>query len=66
MATRTGLMARLTYSGKDLVRVEAVPIVIEWYSQPRLAAPEEAAPILNAIGLSNLVLLSSTGNEQPR
>ena len=52
-ATRTALMARLTFTGAALARVEAVPVVIEWYSQPRPATPEESAAILKSIGLEN-------------
>jgi poly-gamma-glutamate capsule biosynthesis protein CapA/YwtB (metallophosphatase superfamily) len=54
--TRTALMARLTFAGARLVRAEAVPVVIEWHSQPRLANAEESAPILRRIGLSEPVL----------
>jgi len=58
-ATRTALMARLTFSGKELVRVEAVPVVIEWFAQPRLANEQEAQAILYSIGLDNATLWAS-------
>ena len=54
--TRTALLARLTFSGARVVRVEAVPVVIEWHSQPRLASAEESAPILRRIGLAEPLL----------
>ena len=54
--TRTALLARLTFSGARVVRVEAVPVVIEWHSQPRLASAEESAPILKRIGLAEPLL----------
>lgn len=54
--TRSGLMARLTFAGAQLERVEAVPIWIEPMSQPRLANAEEAAAVLEAVGLENSVL----------
>jgi poly-gamma-glutamate capsule biosynthesis protein CapA/YwtB (metallophosphatase superfamily) len=50
--TRTALMARLTFSGAALVRAEALPVVIEWHSRPRLASAEESTPILSRIGLT--------------
>ena len=55
-ATRTAILARLTFTGAALERVEALPIVIEWFAQPRLASEEEGAPILNSIGLTSPVL----------
>jgi len=55
-ATKTALMARLTFAGKELRRVEAVPIVIDWYSQPRLADDPEGARILQSVGISARVL----------
>lgn len=54
--TRTALMARLVFSGARVVRVEAVPVVIEWHSQPRPATAEESVPILKRIGLTQPVL----------
>jgi len=55
-ATRTAVMARLTFSGRELVRVEAVPAVIEWFAQPRMATEPEAAAILRSIGLKDATL----------
>jgi len=59
-ATRTALMARLTFSGSELARAEAVPVVIEWFAQPRLATEKEAAAILRSIGLENVTLWAAT------
>jgi poly-gamma-glutamate synthesis protein (capsule biosynthesis protein) len=54
--TRTALMARLVFSGARVVRVEIVPVVIEWHSRPRPATAEESAPILKRIGLAQPLL----------
>lgn len=54
--TRTGLMARLTFAGRTLKRVEAIPIFIEPLSQPRRATDEEARAILQSIGWNDLTL----------
>jgi poly-gamma-glutamate synthesis protein (capsule biosynthesis protein) len=51
-ATRTALLARLTFSGAKLEKVEALPVVIESPGIPRLAGEKESAPILKAIGLN--------------
>jgi poly-gamma-glutamate capsule biosynthesis protein CapA/YwtB (metallophosphatase superfamily) len=48
---QTGLMARITFSGARVSRVEATPLVIEWHSTPRLATRQEGALILERIGL---------------
>jgi poly-gamma-glutamate synthesis protein (capsule biosynthesis protein) len=48
---QTALMARITFAGARVARVEATPLVIEWHSTPRLASREEGAPILHRIGL---------------
>ncbi len=58
--TRTALMARLTFFGAWLVRAEAVPVVIEWHSRPRLADAEESAKILRRIGLEDSILWPPT------
>ena len=49
---QTALMARITFAGARVERVEATPLVIEWHSTPRLATREEGAPILRRIGLA--------------
>lgn len=54
--TRTGLLARLTFSGARLEKVEAIPIVIDPLSEPRLAKPQEAEPVLAVIGWPSTVL----------
>lgn len=54
--TREALMARLVFRGAELVEVEAVPVVIDWFSEPRLATPGEAPKILSAIGLADSLL----------
>jgi poly-gamma-glutamate synthesis protein (capsule biosynthesis protein) len=54
--TRHGLMARLTFYGARLERVEALPVVIESDSAPRPATFEEATNILQAIGLTQPVV----------
>lgn len=51
--TRTALLARLTFSGTKLEKVEALPVVIESPGIPRLANESESAPILKAIGLAS-------------
>ena len=50
-ATRTALLARLTFSGAKLEKVEALPVVIESPGIPRLANESESATILKPIGL---------------
>ncbi|MCL4524144.1 MAG: CapA family protein [Acidobacteria bacterium] len=52
-ATRTALLARLTFSGAKLETVEALPVVIESPGVPRLANEKESAAILKAIGLTS-------------
>lgn len=54
--TRTGLMARLTFAGRTLERVEAIPVFIEPLSQPRRATAEEAHAILQTIGWNDSTL----------
>jgi len=49
---QTAIMARVTFSGARVERVEATPLVIEWHSTPRLATRAEGAPILQRIGLT--------------
>ena len=49
---QTALMARITFLGARVERVEAAPLVIEWHSTPRLATRAEGAPILQRIGLT--------------
>ena len=53
---QTALMARITFAGARVERVEATPLVIEWHSTPRLATREEGAPILRRIGLTEPLL----------
>jgi poly-gamma-glutamate capsule biosynthesis protein CapA/YwtB (metallophosphatase superfamily) len=52
-ATRTALLARLTFSGAKLEKAEALPVVIESPGIPRLADDKESAPILKAVGLAS-------------
>ncbi|HVN10316.1 MAG TPA: CapA family protein [Patescibacteria group bacterium] len=52
---KTAIMARITFAGARVDRVEATPLVIEWHSTPRLATREEGAPILRRIGLTEPV-----------
>ena len=49
---QTAIMARVTFSGARVARVEATPLVIDWHSTPRLATRQEGAPILRRIGLT--------------
>jgi poly-gamma-glutamate synthesis protein (capsule biosynthesis protein) len=63
-AVRQSLIARLTFSGAELVRAEAVPAVIEWFAQPRLATPQEASSILKSIGHAD-GLLWAAGERTP-
>jgi poly-gamma-glutamate capsule biosynthesis protein CapA/YwtB (metallophosphatase superfamily) len=49
---QTALMARITFTGARVDRVEATPLVIDWHSTPRLATRAEGAPILERIGLT--------------
>jgi poly-gamma-glutamate synthesis protein (capsule biosynthesis protein) len=53
---QTALMARITFAGSRVQRVEAVPLVIDWHSTPRLASQEEGGPILQRIGLQQPLL----------
>ena len=55
-ATRTALLARLTFSGAELARVEAIPVVIESPGVPRLADEKESTRIVKPFGLSSPVL----------
>ena len=48
---QTALMARITFSGARVERVEAVPLVIEYHSRPRPSSVAEGAPILARLGL---------------
>ncbi len=64
-ATRTALMARLTFAGRDLIRVEAVPAVIEWFAQPRPATEEETAAILRSVGLEAATLWAAAPAPDP-
>jgi poly-gamma-glutamate synthesis protein (capsule biosynthesis protein) len=52
----TALMARITFTGARVDRVEAVPLVIEYHSRPRPATVTEGAPILSRIELDRPLL----------
>jgi poly-gamma-glutamate synthesis protein (capsule biosynthesis protein) len=52
-AVRTALLARLTFSGTRLAKVEALPVVIELPGVPRLANDKESAHILKSVGLTS-------------
>jgi poly-gamma-glutamate synthesis protein (capsule biosynthesis protein) len=56
---RHTLIARLTFTGKSLTQVEAIPGYIETFARPRLATGDEAAAILKGIGLSDPLLWSA-------
>lgn len=60
---RHALIARLTFSGKALTQVEAVPVYIENYARPRPATPEEAAEIFKRIDLEQPVLWKGLSQE---
>ncbi len=53
---RHALMARLTFAGKTLKKVEALPAYIENYARPRPATAEEAVTILKQIDLKETLL----------
>jgi poly-gamma-glutamate synthesis protein (capsule biosynthesis protein) len=53
---QTALMARVTFAGSRIESVDAVPLVIDWHSTPRLASEAEGEPILRRIGLEQAVL----------
>jgi len=53
---QTAILARITFSGAQVKRVEAVPLVIEWHSKPRRAEMAEGAFILARLGLDRSVL----------
>lgn len=57
--TRDALLARLTFRGPRLARVEALPVFIEDYSRPRRVAAEEAAEMMAAIGLESTLLFDA-------
>lgn len=57
-AVKHALMARLTFYGAQIVKVEALPAVIEFHSQPRPATPVESRAILEPIGVSRPVVFS--------
>ena len=63
--TRTALIARLTFSGGALERVEVVPAIIEWFAQPRLASDEEGQRILATVGLKQTLLWSTAAPQAP-
>jgi poly-gamma-glutamate synthesis protein (capsule biosynthesis protein) len=50
--TQHALLARITFAGARIERVEALPAVIEFHSRPRPATPAEAPRILKPVGLS--------------
>ena len=54
--TREAIMARLTFDGARLERVEALPVVIEEFATPRLATPKEAPAILSSAGADGPLL----------
>ena len=56
--TNEALMARFTFLAGKLVKVEAIPVVIEKPSHPRLATDEEATKILGSVGLSSPLVWS--------
>ena len=53
---REALMARLTFRGTFLEKVEALPVYIDSFAHPRLATEEESRAILDAINLSDALL----------
>jgi gamma-polyglutamate biosynthesis protein CapA len=53
---QTAIMARITFSGAQVKRVEALPLVIEWHSTPRPAKVVEGAFILARLGLDRPLL----------
>lgn len=63
--TNEALLARLTFLAGKLVKVEALPVIIEKPSHPRLATDQEAGKILAAVGL-NASLLWTAPNLQPQ
>lgn len=58
-STREALMARLTFNGTLLEKVEALPVTIEAVATPRLATPEEAPGILTRAGVPASLLWPS-------
>lgn len=55
-AVKHALMARLTFTGKTITQVEALPATIETFARPRPATEEEAAKILARVGLKQSLL----------
>jgi poly-gamma-glutamate synthesis protein (capsule biosynthesis protein) len=51
--TREGVMAQCQFEDKELKSVEFIPIIIENYSQPRLASSDESPKILKRMGLED-------------
>ena len=51
--TQHAIVARVTFSGARVERVEALPAVIQYHSRPRPASSGESARILPPIGLSS-------------
>lgn len=64
-AVKHALIARLTFNGKSLVQVEALPAYIETFARPRLATPEEAAKILGGIGIKTSILWKASDTLAP-
>jgi poly-gamma-glutamate synthesis protein (capsule biosynthesis protein) len=50
--TQHALLARVTFAGARIERVEALPAVIQYHSRPRPASDKESLRILARIGLS--------------
>ena len=59
-AVKHSLIARLTFTGKTLTKVEALPAYIETFARPRPATPEESARILKSIGVESPLLWQAT------
>ncbi len=51
--TREGVIAKCKFINKDIREIEFIPIIIENYSQPRLAVNDESAKILDRMGLES-------------
>ena len=51
LETRQGIIIKATFNKTSAEKIELVPTIIENYSQPRMAKPEEATKIIKRLGV---------------
>jgi len=55
--TKEGLTVKISFENKTISKIELQPVIIEDFSIPRWANPDETKAILNKIGLTSTILL---------